>query len=139
MASCDKTNNIVSFNLQAVIYAFNHNTFYDVEYYANHEIRHIFQHLKIKEYVEGIDNGFDKDLVKQWKYEEDHYIKVKDDDGNINEDYFKQDIEMDAYAFALAVMQYKYGETELYIPEVYGNEFYDIVDWWINHFKEEKL
>jgi len=47
----------------------------------------------------------------------------------VNDDYFKQDIEMDAYAFALAVMQYKYGTIDLYIPPIYGKEFYEIVDW----------
>lgn len=137
MGNCDKKSNLIELNLQSVIHAFKNNLFYDVEYFVNHEIRHIFQHIKIREFDNGIDNGVDKELIKQWKYEEENYIKVKDENGNINESYFKQDIEMDAYAFSLAIMKYKYGEVDLYIPECYGQDFYELVDWWINHFKEE--
>lgn len=139
MGECNRNNNLVKLNLKAVIDAFENGNFHDVEYFVNHEIRHIFQHIKIKELDEGIENGVDKNLIKQWKYEEEHYIKVKDDAGNINENYFKQDIEMDAYAFALAIMKHKYGNVDLYIPEIYGKDFYEIVDWWINHFNEEEL
>jgi len=62
--ACDKTNNSVSLNLKAVIYAYENDTFQDVEYYAIHEIRHIFQHMKINELDEGINNGVEENLVK---------------------------------------------------------------------------
>ena len=128
MGTHSRETNRIALNLLSVIYAYENNIFLDVEYYIVHEVRHIFQQIKI--------NEFDKDLIKQWKYEKDHYIKVHTDNGDINEEYFKQDVEVDAYAFALAVMKYKYGNIDLYVPDVYGNDFYEIVNWWIDHFKE---
>ena len=52
-------------------------------------------------------------------------------------------MEMDAYAYAYAVMLYKYGREKisyLYLPKVYENdEFTDIINEWIQAFKEEGL
>lgn len=137
MGTCDRNDNLIKLNLLSVIHAYDNDLLKDVEYFILHEVRHIFQHIKIQEMENGIDNGIDLELVKQWKYEEEHYIKVYDQYGNINNDYFKQDIEMDAYAFSYAVMKYKYGDIDLYVPEIYSEDFYEIVNWWINHFKEE--
>ena len=50
-------------------------------------------------------------------------------------------MEMDAFAYAYAVMKYKYGEVKyLYLPEVYHNDEFDkIVNEWQVSFKNEGL
>ena len=52
-------------------------------------------------------------------------------------------VEKDGYvlAYAYAVMKYKYGEVSyLYVPKTYENdEFYGIVDEWIDTFERERL
>ena len=117
---------------------------YTVEYFLLHEIRHIFQHLIIEDYQNGREVPFDSKLVEQWIFEnnKENYIKALDENGNENDGYFKQDIEIDAYAFSLAVMKYKYDEKliqHLYVPHQFGDAFWNIVTDWIRYFKEEKL
>ena len=49
---------------------------------------------------------------------------------------------MDAYAFSLAVMKYKYDEKRikhLYIPHQFGDDFWNKVNCWAKYFKEKKL
>ena len=80
------------------------------------------------------------EFVKKWKYEGDHYIASCDNDGNENQAYFLQDSEMDAYAYSYAIMKYKYNDvSKLYVPPIYDEKFYEIVDMWIKTFKDEKL
>lgn len=69
------------------------------------------------------------------------YITALDSNGGENEGYFTQDMEMDAYAYAFAVMKYKYGEIKyLYVPDAYKNgEFNNIVGEWIEAFRNEML
>lgn len=65
---------------------------------------------------------------------------VANTDGSENPKYFNQDMEFDAYAFAYAVMKYKYGEISyLYKPTAYGNEFDETVEDWCKAFKSEGL
>ena len=83
-------------------------------------------------------------MVKQRIFEsnKENYVRALDDNGKENDNYFKQDIEIDAYAFSLAVMKYKYTEEEikqLYVPTQFKDNFWDIVNDWINYFKKEKL
>lgn len=81
------------------------------------------------------------DLAKKWSDEEKNYVTALDKSGDENAGYFAQDMEMDAFAYAYAVMLYKYGKVPyLYIPKIYENEeFYAIVDEWMNAFKNECL
>ncbi len=96
-----------------------------------HEIRHIFQNLICEDYKNGFEIRVDERLVNQWIYEKEHYQKSIDGNGDENECYFKQNIEMDAnaYAFALGEMKCKYGDlSKLYISKSYSKEFYGIVE-----------
>ena len=136
--------NIIEINLFSVMHHYFDRDLYTVEYFLLHEIRHIFQHLIIDDYQNGREVPFSKELVEQWIFEDNpkNYIKALDKDGNENEGYFKQDIEIDAYAFSLAVMKYKYDEKliqHLYVPHQFGDAFWSIVNDWIRYFKEEKL
>lgn len=136
--------NIVEINLFSVMSYYMVGDLYTVEYFLLHEIRHVFQNLIIEDYKNGEEVPFCKELVEQWIFEGDpkNYIKALDKDGNENEGYFKQDIEIDAYAFSLAVMKHKYKEDEikhLYVPHQFGDDFWLIVNDWIRYFKVEKL
>lgn len=135
---------VVHINLFSVMSHYLAKDLYTVEYFLLHEIRHIFQHLIIDDYQNGKEVPFDSKLVEQWMFEDnkENYIKALDQNGNENDGYFKQDIEMDAYAFSLAVMKYKYDEKRikhLYIPHQFEDDFWNIVNDWIKYFKEEKL
>lgn len=113
------------------VYDDNFRIFAIVEFFILYEIRHIFQNLICEDYKNGFEIRVDERLVNQWIYEKEHYQKSIDGNGYENECYFKQNIEMDAYAFALGIMKYKYGDlSKLYIPKSYGKEFYDIVEQW---------
>lgn len=139
-ATCDRNKNTVNVNINSLIIAYEEKDFLTIEYYLLHEVRHIFQHLIISDYLNNIEICIEKGIVKKWIKEENNYIKSCDDDGNENEEYFKQDIEMDAYAFAYAVIKYKYNKVDtLYVPKIYGDDFRVLVNDWIDRFKEEKL
>ena len=140
-ACCDRKTNIVTVNIAAVDFSFQQNEPLNIEYFLLHEIRHIYQHLEIGDYRDNPSKCNNIELAKKWAEEESNYISAIDKNGDENKGYFKQDMEMDAFAYAYAVMIYKYGEIPyLYIPKAYENdEFYGIVDEWINTFEREKL
>ncbi len=140
MASCDRKDGHITINLNSFIRAYLNNDLLTVEYYLLHEIRHAFQFSVIKDYQEGKEIPISVDYVRLWIKENENYITACDKDGNLNKSYFKQDCELDAYAFSYAVMKYKYKNCEhLYIPEIDKEEFDSIVSEWINTFKSEDL
>lgn len=139
MAETDRKTNIISFNINAINYSYLTGHVMDVEYYALHEIRHIFQHIVIKDYEEGKDIPIPKEIVEKWIKEQNNYVPSLDENGNENKGYFLQDIEMDAFAFSYAVMKYKYKNIDyLYVPPLYEKEFEEMVDEWLTCFDEEK-
>lgn len=136
--------NVIHINLFSLMNHYMNKDLYTVEYFLLHEIRHIFQHLIIDNYQNGREVPFDSKLVEQWIFEDnkENYIKALDENGNENDGYFKQDIEIDAYAFSLAVMKYKYDKKliqRLYVPHQFGDAFWSIVNDWIRYFKEENI
>lgn len=139
VGSCNRKTDVITINLNAVIKAYIDKDLKTIEYFLLHEIRHVYQHLIIKDYESGLDIPIDKSIVEKWIYEGKNYTSAKDKEGNINTNYFLQDSEMDAYAFTYSVMKYKYGNIDVYIPPMYGSEFYSIVDEWIKAFKKENL
>lgn len=143
MGSCDRKTNIITVNLEAVDEAFLCGEPLQIEYFILHEIRHLYQHLEIADYKKDPSLCNNHVLAQKWCEEEQNYVKALDEQGNENEQYFLQDMEMDAYAYAYAVMLYKYGREKisyLYLPKVYENdEFTDIINEWIQAFKEEGL
>lgn len=142
VATCDKKTDVISINAKAFLKSLNEDNLLTVEYYLLHEIRHIFQHLLIKDYERHEEVFLEEEIIKKWIFENKHYVKSLDENGKENSEYFLQDSEMDAYAFSLAVMRYKYPQEKiehLYVPPIYGAEFYRIVDDWIKMFQEENL
>lgn len=138
MAVCSRTTNIISINIKSVMISYRLDNLKTVEYYVLHEIRHVFQHLIISDYQKGEEIPINREIVEKWIYEGEHYIKSLDEYGNENDEYFLQDSEMDAYAFSYAVMKYKYTwVSDLYVPIIYGKDFYDIVDAWLDAFKKD--
>lgn len=139
VAACNRKDNIITINLKSVKESFSNKDTKTIEYFLLHEIRHIFQHEIIKKHQNGIEIELDTEIVEKWIYESTHYVKSKNENGDENPDYFNQDSEMDAYAYSYAVMKYKYKTVDLYVPPVYGDEFYNIVNMWIDLFTSEKL
>lgn len=140
-AWCNRKTNIVTVNIAAVDFALQQNEPLDIEYFLLHEIRHIYQHLEIEDYRNDPTKCNNAELAKKWSEEEDNYVTALNKEGKENTDYFLQDMEMDAFAYAYAVMKYKYGEVKyLYLPEVYHNDEFDkIVNEWQMTFKNEGL
>ena len=139
IATYDRKNDLVSVNMKSFIRAYSENDLKTIEYFLLHEIRHLFQNELIVDYRNGKEGPINKEIIEKWIYESEHYIKVSDSEGNENPNYFLQDLEMDAYAFSYAVMKYKYGDLNLYVPPIYGDEFNNIVNDLIASFKEEGL
>lgn len=140
MATYNRTTNVVTINLKSFMQAYFSKDLKTIEYYLLHEIRHVFQNSIIKDYKEGLEIPVGEDIVTKWIQEGENYVTSCDKEGNENLDYFMQDCEMDAYAFSLAVMKYKYGDvSNLYVPPVYGDEFNQILKMWMDAFKEENL
>lgn len=131
-ASCSKSDDTISINLDAVVESDKTDHLMTIEYYLLHEIRHIYQHIKIRELDAGVLKKEDKERVKRWKSETNNYYRAVDNGGTYHlEEYFQQDIEIDAYAFSYAVMKYKYGNVDfLYIPERNTDEFWRQVGLW---------
>lgn len=79
---------------------------------------------QIANYYKG-KHSADSLHIKKWIKEGKNYIKSIDKNGKLNIDYFKQNSELDAYAFSYAVMKYKYNsryDSELYVPPIYKEE-----------------
>ena len=140
-ACCDRKTNIITVNIAAVDFSFQRKEPLHIEYFLLHEIRHIYQHLEIKDYKENPSKCNNQTLAEKWANEEANYIGAIDKNGFENKEYFEQDMEMDAFAYAYAVMKYKYGEVPyLYLPKTYEkDEFYGIVDEWMDTFERERL
>lgn len=139
MGTCNRKNNAITLNVNSLLVAKERNDYLDVEYFVIHEIRHIFQHLIIQDYKENKPIEISDKYVKKWIEELQDYQKALLPNGEENPLYFKQDSELDAYAFSYAVMLYKYGKERiknLYVYEGYGEEFWNIVNDWLIYFKE---
>lgn len=95
----DRKTNVLSVNLVFVNEAYKNNRVYEIEYFLLHEMRHVYQRLQI-EYSDTGDATVDEHYIKLWKEEGENYIKALDENGNEVPDYFKQDCELDAYAFS---------------------------------------
>ena len=139
LATCDRQTNIVSINIESFKDYYDRGNLIEAEYFIVHEIRHIFQHIQIRKYKANKQCDVDPTLVSKRIYEAEHYEQALDKDGKENPKYFLQDSEFDAYAFSYAVVKYKYGDINVYKPENYGQEFYDLFYVWIIVFIDNEL
>ncbi len=139
-ACCDRKTKILTINIAAVDFALRINEPLHIEYFVLHEIRHIYQYMEIDDYINNSSNCNNPELAQKWAKEVECYSSAINKDGNENPEYYKQDLEFDAFAFAFAVMKHKYGDI-LYIqkPTKYGEEFYRTVDDWRQTFQSENL
>lgn len=106
-------------NMNSVIDSVNKNEPKWIEYFIIHETFHLFQKLSIQ-------RNDQNPVVEQWKYEFDNYIKPTED----KEKYYLQRVEFDAFAYAYAVMLYKY-KSPSYIK---FPQFYYMYDDIYSHF-----
>ena len=138
MGNYDRTNDILRINICFLYFAFEKiNQPLQVEYFLLHEIRHKYQFLEIAKYQNGSETETDVERIKRWMQELGNYTRPME---GHDKDYHRQDLEMDAYAFAYAVMTYKYGSVPyLSPPPYYGKEFFDMVDDWHRSFSEKGL
>ena len=68
------------------------------------------------------------------------YVPALNKDGKGNAEYYEQDLEFDAFAFAYAVIKYKYGDVRyIFKPTRYGKEFDEMVENWCQTFQSEGL
>ena len=144
MGTHDKKSNEIHMNILSCIHAHKMGHLFEIEYFIIHEMRHIFQNNIIKRYIAHEKTGVDVEIIEKWIYEQDHYKSAVSSNGEENPEYFKQDIEFDAYAFSYAVMKYNNKEVKkLWVPSLYMNEwkkyFQETVDYWTNIFEKDNL
>lgn len=138
MGKYDFTNDILQINICFLYFALKEKDQpLQVEYFLLHEIRHKYQSLEIAKYQNGSETETDVERIKRWRQELANYTRPGE--GHDGE-YFSQDMEQDACAFAYAVITYKYGSVSyLSPPSYYGKEFSDRVDDWHRSFSEKGL
>ena len=131
----DKTEKGVLVNVVSVDFAFAQGEPYQVEFFILHELRHWYQFSEMDKYKTDPTKCDNPVLAEQWLKETDNYVKPSVGEKNAN--YYAQDMEEDAYAFAYAVVSYKYGKGLPHlVPRAYENEaFFKRVDTLIEQFK----
>lgn len=124
-------------NINAVHRAVETNNTMYIEYFIIHEIRHIYQRLCINLYNTDISNCPSIKHAELWKENYANYINYSK-----KEEYYYQPVELDAFIFSTAVIQYLY-RKKCYVtpPEIYNNDdkFWMAVNALIKHFKEQNL
>ena len=124
-------------NIVAVHKAIETNNEMYIEYFIIHEMRHIYQHYCIDLYNYNISKCPNINHAKKWKENYSCYIKYDN-----QEDYYNQVVEFDAYVFAMAVIQYLYGEKNyVQIPKPYidNENYYLAVKYLIYYFKSQNF
>lgn len=139
VATCNRDKAIITINIEAFLISLREDNLKTIEYYLLHEIRHIYQHICIHEYTSNKKDE-KNEYVEKWIEEEKHYVKSLNANGEENPEYFMQDMEMDAYAYSFAVMKYKYKDSySPYVPKIYGDQFFQIVNDWMIFFAKNNL
>lgn len=131
---------LLSININAIMDASAYGDYKSIEYYILHEIRHIYQNEQIRRYKakEAIEEP--ESIIKEWIKEKKLNLKRKNEDGGDNVDFYMLKKEYDAYAFAYAVMKYRYeNEFDPFIPEPYKRPFLIQVKRWMDLFKREGI
>ena len=120
----------IEINLKSVYIAYEEaNQPLAIEWYILHEIRHIYQHLRVREYEQGSSAGEEDQYAKLCQESFDSYIQPQDEAGKPNPDYYYNYVEFDAFSYSYAIMLFKYGHVD-YItpPQYYGEDFYRVVN-----------
>ncbi len=101
----------------------------------------MYQFQEIENYISNPTKCSSQSFVEKWLKNSSNYKNAIDENGNENKEYFLQDIELDAYSNAYAVMLFKYVRIDyLYVPQIYKySEFDSIVKEWIKVFEKENL
>lgn len=75
-----------------------------------HEIRHLYQRLEVKNFRERKSTKEPLPVLLKWQYELEHYQRNEGRAATLR--YYSQSIEIDAYAFAVYLlnMDFKRGE-----------------------------
>ena len=136
-AKYDKTEKGIMINIGFVDFAFEQREPYQVEFFILHELRHWYQYSEMEKYKTDPTTCDNPPLVEKWLKESAKYIPPSVGGDKNNADYYSQDMETDAFAFAYAVVSYKYGKGLPHLlPRAYENEaFFKRADALIEQFK----
>lgn len=88
---------------------------YDLQYQMYHEARHFYQHYAIKDYHTRGKTSELPSTIKKWETESSNYIPNEGTEDK-RKAYAVQDVEIDANAFAIAMLSKK-GYDEAKIPK----------------------
>ena len=139
VASYNRNEDGIHVNIRSVHLANERKEPLSIEFYLLHELRHRFQWLVVRTSDRGGEVGAYSEEAKVWKKEWADYKKPVSRDEKSLAEYFKQSLEVDAYIYAYAVMQYKYGDVSYLkacVPTCYGKDFYEKADEWCQRFRE---
>lgn len=98
----------------------------DYNYIIWHEMRHMYQWSQVLSFAQKLPTKADAKTINKWEYEFKHYIS--NTPATIDK-HMKQDVEIDAYAFAL-YMLFKYlpnpnGTVDIGLPPMIEDELLD--------------
>lgn len=136
IANFSKEEGLVKINL----YACTNNDIQQIEYNYLHAVRRFFQYQMVDAYKEGKEISIKECYVKEWENDFNNCVSLYNNDGSVNEAYFFQAIELDAFVFSYAVMKHKYKDVKnLFVPKIYDQTFYDVVDKLVNYYNKKGL
>ena len=83
----------------------------DIPFFLIHELRHAYQHDQVKRLETGKTVIEAKTIIEQWKHDWDHYIHNLGDPDSRGKN-IRQEIEMDANGYAMALLYLMHMDTE---------------------------
>lgn len=127
----------VSINVVFVDWAFSQREPYQIEFFILHELRHWYQYSEMEKCKTDPSMCENPTLTEKWVKESANYVPPLNCEDKKNADYYRQDMETDAFVFSYAVVSYKYGKGLPHlVPHAYENEaFFKRVDALIEQFK----
>ena len=120
--TCETAENKLFINLKW-IEMLSENDDYDLQYQMYHEARHFYQHMVIADYEARGKTSELQSTINKWKSESLNYIPNEGTEGE-REAYAAQDVEIDANAFAIAML-YAKGIDKAKAPEEQMNDTLD--------------
>lgn len=89
----------------------------DIPFFLIHELRHVYQHDQVAKFLNGDATTEVKAVVEKWKHEWEHYSRNLGDPVSRGKS-IRQEIEMDANGYAMAVLYLMHMNEDNWSPMI---------------------